>query len=322
MIAAPSPQPPLQLLVFPTVAFAVAAMLAVVPDAIPLSVQILGLLAVVVVLGVPHGALDPWIAASAGLVPTRRRLVAFNLIYVALALAVVAIWSLVPAFALLCFLMISAWHFSGDWASSWGAAMRVPLRILSGGLLLLLPIGFHPGEVAETFVLLSGEAGGELARWLTTPIPVMVTGVLAVIAEALWRRQCWTAVQFAPLLVLSVSAPPLVYFAIYFCVFHSPTHLINSFQMAGPALRGRLLRMILIYSLGSLAIGLPMVWLWSDAGTDSLLARLIFIGLAALTVPHMTLLEIASRRESTRRIERAEVAPGHFTASLIDGEST
>ncbi len=308
MITAPSPLPRAQLLVFPTVAFAVAVMLAMVPTVIPTSVQIFGLLAVVVVLGVPHGALDPWIAELAGLVPTRQRLVAFNLVYVALAFAVVMIWSLTPAVTLLCFLVISAWHFSGDWANAWGAMMRVPLRIVSGGLLLLLPIGFHPEEVAEIFVLLSGESGGDLARWLSLPPPVMATGILALIAVALRRAQWWTAVQFAALAVLSVSAPPLVYFAIYFCLLHSPTHLIGYFQMAGPLLRGRLRRMTVAYSVGSLAVGIPVVWLWSDAGTDSLLARLIFIGLAALTVPHMTLLEIASRRELTLGIERREAA--------------
>jgi Brp/Blh family beta-carotene 15,15'-monooxygenase len=299
MIAAPAPSCA-QLAAFPFIAVLVALMLTMVPTVIPMSLQIVGLLAVVIVLGVPHGALDPWIAELAGLVSTRRRLVIFNLTYVALAGAVVAIWALVPTLSLLGFLMISAWHFSGDWATTWGVAThRVTVAILrsvSGGLLLLLPIGFHTGEVSEIFVLLSGGAGADLARWLSLPVNMLVVGMLVLISFAAWHRKWWTALQLFALLVLSVSAPPLVYFAIYFCVLHSPTHLIGYFQMAGPALRGRLARMTLIYSLGSLAVSIPVVWLWSDAGTNSLLARLIFIGLAALTVPHMALLEIASRR--------------------------
>jgi beta-carotene 15,15'-dioxygenase len=316
VIAVPAPSSA-QLAVFPSVAVLVAGMLTMVPTVIPISLQIAGLLIVVIVLGVPHGALDPWIAELVGLVSTRRTLVIFNLAYVALAGAVVAVWSLAPTLTLLGFLVISAWHFSGDWAAAWGASarsvsgaiMRVAImRGVSGGLLLLLPIGFHTGEVSEIFVLLSGEAGADLARWLSLPPTVLVVGMLALIAVATRYRKWWTALQFAALLVLSASAPPLVYFAVYFCVLHSPAHLIGYFQMAGPALRGRLARMTLIYSLGSLAVAIPVVWLWSDVGTNSLLARLIFIGLAALTVPHMTLLEIASRRARAHSNGPGEVA--------------
>jgi Brp/Blh family beta-carotene 15,15'-monooxygenase len=321
MIAAP-PSPSLpQLLVFPSVAVLVAAILTVMPTAIPTSLQIVGLLVVVVVLGVPHGALDPWIAELAGLVSTRRTLIIFNFVYVALAAAVVVIWSLVPGPALLGFLVVSAWHFSGDWAGDWAGDWDAPLRqvaqvvmrSVSGGLLLLLPIGVHSGEVAEIFALLSGEAGGDLTQWLSLPAPVLVAGTLVVIAVAALLHKWWTAVQFAALLALAISAPPLVYFAIYFCLLHSPTHLIGYFQMAGPALRGRLVRMTLIYSVGSLAVGLPVVWLWSGTGADSLLARLIFIGLAALTVPHMVLLAVASRCEMTHKIDDHDAA--HHSAS-------
>jgi beta-carotene 15,15'-dioxygenase len=290
-------------LVFASAALLIAAMLTVSPTALPTSVQIVGLLIVVVILGVPHGALDPWIAEVAGLIPSNPgrvnlNRVIFNLVYTALAGAVVAIWSAVPTVSLAGFLVISAWHFSGDWADGFGVAMRW----VSGSLLLLLPIGFHTAEVAEIFTLLSGDRGADLAERLSLPLTVLVVTAVGVMAVAIRRRKWWAVLELGALLALAASAPPLVYFAVYFCLLHSPSHLIGYFRLAGASRRGRLTRMTLIYSIGSLAIAIPVVYVWSDVGTDSLLLRLVFVGLAALTVPHMALLEIAARRHGNAKI--------------------
>jgi beta-carotene 15,15'-dioxygenase len=280
--------------VFVSTAVLIAAMLTAVPTAIPTSLQIFVLLAVVVLLGVPHGALDPWIAEKAGLIETRRAQMTFHLLYIAGAAAVVAIWSILPLAALIGFLLISAWHFSGDWSDVFGVGMRW----ISGGLLLWMPIVFHTESVAEIFAMLSEDRGGRLAHWLHVPTLVVLLVAMLVIAVALQRHKWWAVVEFGALVVLAATAPPLVYFAVYFCLLHSPNHLLGYFALAGPALRGRLIKMTLLYSIGSLAVAAPVVWLWPDGGANSLIARVIFIGLAALTVPHMALLWVATRRQA------------------------
>lgn len=287
-------------LIFPVVAGLVAVFLATSPIAVPFVVQITGLVVVVVVLGLPHGALDPWIAELAGLMGTRARRVAFNLSYVGLAAAVTAVWTLAPAPTLLMFLVISAWHFSGDWSHevSW------PWRWLIGSLLLLLPIGFHTAEVAEIFELLSGERGAGLARRLSIPGIWLILATAGVSVVSVFRGRRRTAMEFLALLVLAISAPPLVYFALYFCLLHSPRHLFGYFKMAGSTQRVRLIRMTAVYSAGSLLLAVPLVWLWSDVGTETLLIRVTFIGLAALTVPHMILLGLANSKLNRRAEQR------------------
>lgn len=289
-----------QSLFFPITAGLVAVLLAVSPHAIPPSVQIIGLVVVVVVLGVPHGALDPWIAELTGLMTTRARRIAFNLCYVALAAAVVTVWALAPVVTLLMFLVISAWHFSGDWAQGASAVWRWVI----GSLLLLLPIGFHSEEVAAIFELLSGEQAADLAFRLSIPGPWLIFATGCVVLVSAIRQRWSTVIEFLALLGLAISAPPLVYFALYFCLLHSPRHLLGYFKMAGSAQRTRLIQMTVVYSAGSLFLAVPMFWLWSGVGTESLLMRLIFIGLAALTVPHMILLGLANSKAKGRKDQR------------------
>ena len=76
---------------------------------------LIALLIGVSLFGLPHGALDPLIAQRAELWTGPLGFIAFNAAYIAIAALTVAIWLLVPAIALAGFLLISAWHFAGDW---------------------------------------------------------------------------------------------------------------------------------------------------------------------------------------------------------------
>lgn len=285
-------RPLFESLLFPIGAVLTIAALSLATGTIPQGMQIAALLGLVIVLGLPHGALDPWIAESSGLIDGRLQTVVFNGIYLAIAAAVVAAWWWAPGLTLLGFLIISAWHFSEDWRGELPSWARVP----SGALLLLMPIGFHTETVAELFALLSGEAGAAVAHGLALPPALLASGMLMLSGVAILRQQRWAALELLALLILAWIAPPLVYFAVYFCLQHSPRHLLGHFREAGSAQTRRLMVMTVIYTLGSVLVLVPLVWLWSDQPLESLLMRLIFIGLAALTVPHMILMLIAEHR--------------------------
>jgi len=271
---------------FPVGAFIAIVLLTLAPDLLSDKAQVVGLGIVVVVFGLPHGALDPWIAEKIGLGRTPGQAITFNLAYLAVAAAVVLVWLWVPTLSLLVFLAISAWHFSGDWEGSLNRAWR-----LCGGLLLLLmPIGFHTETVASLFSHLSGQSGADLARALSLPGWFLGSAMLALIGWAAWHRH-WTCVlEFSLLLALAYLTPPLIYFALYFCLLHSPRHLLGLFRSANPRERPRLLRMTVTYTIATLLLAAVLWWLWSAQPLDSLILRLVFIGLAAVTVPHMMLI--------------------------------
>lgn len=279
-------------LLFPAITVAAALILWLKPDALPLDVQLMMLALLVIVFGLPHGALDPWIAERIGFVSTKPRMIGFNVIYLAIAAVVVLVWLWLPVWSLAIFLAISAWHFSGDWQSDLGLWPRV----LAGLLLLLMPIGFHAQEVAVLFGHLSGPGGQQLADALALPSWLLGLGIVGLVTLAIWLGRWHAALEYASLLVLAYIAPPLVYFALYFCALHSLRHMLGVFRQAPQAVRPRLWRMAIVYSLATVALAGVLWWFWAHLPVDALVLKLVFIGLAAVTVPHMILIALAYPR--------------------------
>ena len=262
---------------------------------------ILVLLGGALVLGLPHGALDLWIAGRQGMLGGARGWLAFHILYLAIAAAVVALFLLLPALALTGFLLLSLWHFADDWA---GEGLPKPVAIGCASVIVLVPTTAHPGEVASIFAAIMDRpvpdvAGVAYVAGLTT---AWVVGGSLVAALALDRR---AGAEVAMVALLAAVLPPLVFFAAYFTLLHGPRHLIrHGGLIAGPGQR------VVVLAYAGLALALVAglgVWL-SHGGTAALDAdamRAAFVGLAALTVPHALLLE-----RDKRLIQGASVPPG------------
>ena len=283
-------------LMFPAITALALVPLWFLPGWLSLNTQLIMLATLVVVMGLPHGALDPWLAARAGLIPNQGRAVLFNLLYLAIAALVVLVWLWLPATSLAIFLAISAWHFSGDWRAD---VALVP-RVLAGSLLLLMPIGFHTDNVAMLFDHLSGAGGQTLAHALSLPAWLLVMAMMALTAWAGWQRRWFAALELFALLVLAYVAEPLVYFALYFCALHSLRHLAGLFRQAPAAEQGHLWRMTFVYTAATVLLAGALLALWSHLPIDTLILKLVFIGLAAVTVPHMMLMGMVWLRNIKR----------------------
>lgn len=250
----------------------------------------------VAAVGLPHGALDAWIARRAALWRTARGAVYFHLAYVGLAAGVVAAWLAAPALCLTLFLALSAWHFAGDW--------RLPaaLRPVVGAALLAFPAWAAPDEVARVFVALAGAGGASVAAALAAVAPALAVGA-AAIAIGQRHRAPWLTAELTALGLLAAWLPPLAYFVVYFCALHSPRHFGAAIAgVAGPA-RRRALLVAVVYTVLALA-GAAVAWPWiagaDAAGWDEDTVRMVFIGLAALTVPHMLVVAAAARHDGAR----------------------
>jgi Brp/Blh family beta-carotene 15,15'-monooxygenase len=270
-------------------------------DALSVSSQALVVvLAIAVALtGLPHGALDPWVAWRAGLWRTPFGFAAFHVAYVALAAGVLALWQLAPGASLALFLAISAWHFGGDWQKE----LNVWARAVSGLALLALPAWAAPEEVSGIFALLSGEQGRVLAGWLGLAAPWLALAAAASALLALPRSPA-AAIELGAVGALALLLPPLVFFLVYFCALHSPRHLRIAAQSADPGQRRRMMGIAAAYTALTLGAA-ALLWPWlaggaaSTATLESHLIRIVFIGLAALTWPHMIVVMLSERRRGT-----------------------
>lgn len=285
---------PAETRLFVPIALFSALALGAFPSAAPQWLQVALLALGVVILGLPHGALDPDIAGRAGLVKSTAGLWAFNAAYTGVVLGVIAVWWFAPVFSLLLFLAVSAWHFAGDWRET----LPVWAQLVGSAGLLLLPIIFHTQEVASIFVMLSGPGGAVVAESLSQLGWLVPLAMVCAASFALIKQQWASAAELLALVLIGIFAPPLVFFIIYFCSLHSPRHLREHFQRADTSEHPRLWRMLIFYTLATLLLILPMLWLWSSLSVSESIVRMVFIGLAAVTVPHMMLMVYAESSTS------------------------
>jgi beta-carotene 15,15'-dioxygenase len=252
----------------------------------------LAVLALLVVFGLPHGALDLLLLRRCG------RPVAATRLYTGVALLVIAAWNVAPATTLAAFLAISWLHFgvSDRLPTTPGAAIPAGAwleGLVRGGAPLVLIAAAHPQRMTELFgLLVPAEQGALLARLLGH-------GVIPWSAAALWLLLSWIgarqwkgALELCTLALLFWWAPPLLAFAIYFAFLHSLRSLGALLQGAGAsAPRRQWLAAALIPTLFTLAAALfALLWMHTEGLPQGQgLLRVIFIGLAALTFPHVLL---------------------------------
>jgi len=259
-------------------------------------------LAFVVVIGLPHGAFDGAIARHLGYSRTLGGLIKFITVYLGLAGAVVAFWVWQPGLALALFLLISAVHFGyGDATATNGIARAVQIAAHGGVAVFGISL-FHLQQVTPIYAALTN---GDimLAVMMTEMFPIFIMPVaalylIAAISDAGLRPRL---VELALLCLLLSVVPPLVGFAIYFCVIHTGRHMRQIWDRVSSHVTPRhILSQAMLFTLASWGGGAMMLW-WLDSGNISQdLLQVIFIGLAALTVPHMILVDGLFRRRDVK----------------------
>ena len=241
----------------------------------------------ILLLGVPHGAFDTIFAYKLYDLRKPTDWMLFTMIYLLLAALVVAVWWWAPMGFLILFLLISAAHFSGDPEEGTPHATR----ILYGGSVLLLPALLHSEEMMRLFGLLVGDAPAlSLMPWIKLIaliwLPCVVLGMIL-----LARRNWQGAMEIASVVLLSIAAPPLIAFTLFFCGMHSARHILRTIGYSGSLSRGLLTLSALLPMIGVIVVSALAWWFLKGKSLDERLIQIVFVGLAALTVPHMALVE-------------------------------
>ena len=243
-----------------TVAGAVAAATAV---PLPTWVRYLPMALTVVLLGLPHGAVDHLVPSRLGeAVPVRSvrtGAAAVGLLYLLLGGGYALVWLAAPQFAALAFVGLTWLHWGqGDvWAlrELLGAEhlrsrrLRVATLIVRGGLPMLVPLLAAPDRyraVLSAWVALF-ETGLDLP-WLFAPgtraalgagfavlsIGTLAAGRLAVDGDEDAARRGWRidAAEVALLWAFFLLVPPLVAIGLYFACWHSLRHVVRLLLLA------------------------------------------------------------------------------------------
>jgi Brp/Blh family beta-carotene 15,15'-monooxygenase len=248
------------------------------------SVALVVLAAGVVLLGLPHGALDPMVARKAFAGRHAYTNLGFYAGYLALVLGYWLLWNRYPTLGLALFLVIAAFHFGSDWEPR-GSVFT---RCAYGLTVVTLPTLRNPSEVASIYTML----GTGHAEVLVTVSRVMApfAVVIATVGSVLhFRQRRSDAVELVTIVAGALWLNPLVFFTCYFALLHSPLHLLETAGGIGITSLKRIYRATLPVVLATLLLAALAYCLLPRIGMEARFLRIVFIGLAALTVPHMLL---------------------------------
>ena len=251
-------------------------------------------LAGIVLIGLPHGALDGAVAMHLGIVQRFSDLARFMLVYIALAALVVVTWTVAPSISLILFLTISMLHFGAGDVKNGKGSLGFTEALAHGGLAIVGISQFHRSDVNEIFAYLTNQ--DTAAVWLA--VDILTVGVIFAIITCVFQasknpKWATTILELLLLGIVYALAPPLLGFAIYFCCVHSARHFRKIYATIKETVaNGNIKNQAILFTVISwIAAGIAF-WMFADfADPGPTILRITFIGLAALTVPHMILID-------------------------------
>lgn len=276
------------------------------------------LLVTLLVLGLPHGALDhvtvPRARATA---LSARWLGLFSLGYLLLAGLYTVAWFLAPTASFLFFVLLTWYHWGqGDRAhlalagpeahvEGWVGRLTVLVR---GGLPMLVPLLGFPERYRSVMATVVGLFDPDGGQWLAplfqvetrlalglgfaaVTVVTLAMGYRVSGATVLWRRD---AIETALLWVFFLTVPPVLAIGLYFALWHSLRHVVRVLgleQESAAGERGGLRRLVwdgAPTTLGALVIfGALALFVPEQPGSLAGVGGVYLVLLAVLTLPHV-----------------------------------
>jgi Brp/Blh family beta-carotene 15,15'-monooxygenase len=252
------------------------------------STMLLGALSLVVILGVPHGSLDVLFAKQTYQLVHIAKWLKFLGFYSAASLLIIALWMLVPGFFFVVFLILSAIHFADDinlsghqlLKLSYGFAVITLPGVTHGAELTKLYGMIIDVELAQSIALVSKYAG--LLLLFLLPIQFFANKVN-------FRSQ----IEVIAISILFLIATPILAFTIYFCFMHSGRHLVRSHFFLNSFKKQEFIYALILPTMAVILMGVCIWYFKLTPSFEKDLIQIIFVGLAALTVPHAWVLNKA-----------------------------
>ena len=258
----------------------------------------------ILLFGLPHGALDLEIIKrerGTGRLGTSGLI----LLYLGLAAAMAAVWRLAPVVALAIFIVVAVIHFAEDWEELQSQFLAQGMAIA----LLAAPALFHMADLERLFIALSGRSDAALVANLILLLAPVSMALASVAAWTLWQTGFRDQAVAGVLMLIGMTIlPPVVGFALFFCLYHSPRHLGAALSRVDWSPSSRWI--IPLVTLAALGIAAA---LFANAVRADLPAQLVaasFMTLSLLTVPHMVVpavVDALALRRSEARNERGRL---------------
>jgi Brp/Blh family beta-carotene 15,15'-monooxygenase len=262
-------------------------------------------LLLILTIGVSHGSLDHIKGKKLFNILNIKKISIFYFSYILIAISVIIIWVIIPSISLIIFLLVASFHFGKEdtqFLINKNSYFNQLLFFLKGLLIILAPMFFHFNETITIFkfLLVDNEIFYSTLEFIEVnkilPIGIILSTLSSVylFLREFEIKKFIIFLDFFSILIINYYLSPLIAFTVYFCFLHSIRHSItliyeidkNSFKNGLKVFGKKALPLTILTAIFCL-IGLYL--LNSSYNLNSSVLKIIFIGLASLTFPHILL---------------------------------
>ena len=264
-------------------------------------------------IGVSHGSLDNLKGRKLFQIYGINNFVIFYLSYILISLTVIFFWIIIPSISLIIFLIIASHHFGKEdtqFLMVKNSYLNQLFFFLKGTLIVFAPMYFHFDETISIFklLLIDNESFYEFLNFIESNKILLYGIILSTLSSIILFIKNFEIKKFTifldyfSILIINFYFSPLVAFTVYFCFLHSIRHSISLvYELDNNDLRNGLK----IFTKKALPLTivtatfcfLGLYLLNNTYNFDSSVLKIIFIGLASLTFPHILLEYLIEKNE-------------------------
>ena len=264
-------------------------------------------------IGVSHGSLDNLKGRKLFQIFGISNFFIFYFSYILISLIVIVLWIIVPTISLMIFLILASHHFGKEdtqFLMSENSYLNQLLFFLKGSLIIFAPMYFHFDETISIFksLLIDNEAFFESLNLIETNKILLYGIIVSTLSGILLFTKNFEIKKFKiffdyfSILIINYYFSPLVAFTIYFCFLHSVRHSISLISQLDEnsianGLKIFIKKALPLTILTATFCFLGLYLLNNTYNFDSSILKIIFIGLASLTFPHILLEYLIEKNE-------------------------
>ena len=261
----------------------------------------------ILTLGISHGSLDNIKGKKLLKFLNIKSISIFYIGYSIISLSIIIIWIIFPKLLLSIFLVIAAYHFGKEdtfFIEKEKKNYDELLYLLKGSIVIVSPLLFHKIETILIFQSLNFNISGIIFIqniYLYIMLFLSFFSSLFLFLKTNMEIKSLLLMDFFSILILNYFLNPIVAFTIYFCFLHSIRHsLLLMRQLNKNIKKGFLLfvkKAIPLTIITILIYLFSLYFLNNHYELNESIYKVIFIGLASLTFPHILLEYLLEKNE-------------------------
>lgn len=264
-------------------------------------------------IGISHGSLDNLKGRKLFQIFKIKEFYIFYLAYILIAITVIILWILIPYVSLIIFLMVASYHFGKEdtqFLIIENSYYNQFLFLLKGSLIVFAPMHFHFDETISIFKLLfiENENFYNFLDLIESKKIFLYCIILSTLANILLFTKNFELKKFTifldyfSIIIINYYFSPLIAFTIYFCFLHSVRHSISLMSELdrddlGNGFKIFLKKALPLTIITAIFCAIGLYILNNTYNLESSILKIIFIGLASLTFPHILLEYLIEKNE-------------------------